>query len=71
MRHSVFSATVIVLEEEQPDRDSLSNQARLRRLLSLYPGESQLPNGDGLPLSPEPPLHEPDLPACRLGARDS
>lgn len=70
MRHSLFSATVIVSEEEQPDRDSLSNQARLRRLPSLYPGEGQLPSGDGLPPPSEPPLpgYEPDLPARRIGA---
>lgn len=65
IRHSLFSATVIVSDEEQPDRDSLGNQAALRRIPDLMPGESQLPTGDGLPPISQPSLAglEPDLPA--------
>lgn len=65
IRHSLFSATVIVSDEEQSDRDSLGNQASLRRLPSLFPGERQLPSGDGLPPPSEPALpgYEHDLPA--------
>ena len=65
IRHSLFSATVIVSDAEQPDRESLGNQAALRRLPSLFPGEQQLPSGDGLPPPSEPALpgYEPDLPA--------
>ena len=39
LRYSLFSAAVVVSESEQPDRDSLSMQASLRRVPSLYPGE--------------------------------
>ncbi len=68
IRHSLFSATVIVSDEEQPDRDSLGHQAALRRLPALYPGEQQLPSGDGLPppSSPALPGFEPDLPATQI-----
>lgn len=65
IRRSLFSATVIVSDEEQPDRDSLSNQAALRRIPALFTGEMQLPIGDGLPppSAPDLPGMEPDLPA--------
>lgn len=70
IKHSLFSATVVISEEEQPDRSSLSNQASLRRLPALYPDEMQLPSGDGLPppSSPALPGMEPDLPATRMEA---
>lgn len=72
IRHSLFSATVIISDTEQPDRDSLGNQAALRRLPALYPGEHQLPAGDGLPppSSPALPGMEPDLPATRIIPQD-
>lgn len=65
LRYSLFSATVIVSEDEQPDRDALGNQAPLRRLPSLFRDERQLPHGHGLPPPSEPSLPgmEPDLPA--------
>lgn len=65
MRYSLFSATVVISEEEQPDRDSLSQQAALRSIPSLLPGERQLPSGEGLPPPSEPSLpgFEQDLPA--------
>lgn len=68
IRHSLFSATVIASDDEQPDRNSLGNQAALRRLPSMYPGEKQLPSGDGLspPSSPALPGMEPDLPATQI-----
>ena len=68
IRRSLFSATVIVSEEEQPDRSSLSNQATLRRIPAMFPGEKQLPSGDGLspPSSPALPGMEPDLPATQI-----
>ena len=65
IRYSLFSAAVIVSDEEQPDRDQLDNQEPLRRLPSLFRGERQLPAGDGLPPPSQPFFNgmEPDLPA--------
>lgn len=54
IRYSLFSAAVVVSEEEQPDRDSLGHQAALRRIPDLLPGEMQLPSGEGLPRSRNP-----------------
>lgn len=64
LRYSLFSATVLAAEEEQPDRESLGKQAALRRLPDVQPGERQLPSGDGLPPISQPALPgmEPDLP---------
>lgn len=65
IRYSLFSAAVVVSEEEQPDRDSLGQQAELRRIPDLLPGETQFPSGDGLPPVSQAILEgmEPDLPA--------
>jgi len=65
IRHSLFSAAVVVSSAEQPDKDALGNQAPLRQLPSLYSGERQLPTGSGLPPPSQPSLDglEPDLPA--------
>lgn len=65
LRHSLFSAAVIISEAEQPDRDKLGEQAPLRRLPSLFRGERQLPGGPGEPPPSQPFLDgmEPDLPA--------
>lgn len=69
IRYSLFSAAVILSEEEQPDRVEIGNQAPLRRLPSLFRDEQQLPAGDGLPPPSQPFFEglEPDLPAI---ARD-
>lgn len=63
LRYSLFSAAVVVSEEEQPDRTELGRQAPLRHLPRI--GERQLPVGDGLPPPSQPFLNgmEPDLPA--------
>lgn len=65
LRLARFSAAVIVDWEDQPDRDQLDNLPPLHRLPDLFPGEQQLPSGDGLPPPSEPALpgYEPDLPA--------
>ena len=65
MRYSLFSAHVILSETEQPDRDTLNNADPLRSIPSMYPGERQLPSGDGIPppSQPELPSIEPDLPS--------
>ena len=68
LRYSLFSAAVVLSEEEQPDREQLTSQEPLRRLPGLFRDEQQLPSGPGL----EPPSQpffdgmEPDLPAPRL-----
>jgi len=65
IRYSLFSATVLLSSDEQPDRDKLGNQPDLMRIPSMFPGERQLPTGAGLPPPSEPslPLLEPDLPS--------
>jgi len=67
LRHSLFSAEVIVSANEQPDKKELDQQEPLRRLPRLFEGERQLPTGNGLPPPSEPALPgmEPDLPAPR------
>ena len=65
IRYSLFTASVIASDDEQPDRDELGRQEPLRRLPTLYRDEQQLPSGDGLPPPSEPPFPgmEPDLPS--------
>ena len=65
IRYSLFSASVVVSEEEQPDRDQIGHQKPLRRIPSIGHGEQQLPIGPGLPPPSEPPFPgmEHDLPA--------
>ena len=65
IRYSLFSATVLVSEDEQPDKDKLDTQPPLTKLPSLYPGERQLPSGAGLPPPSAPmiPGLEADLPS--------
>lgn len=73
IRYSLFSAAVVLSEEEQPDRDQLGQQEPLRRVPSLLRDEQQLPSGDGLPPPSEPTLPgmEPDLPATKIGEDDA
>lgn len=72
LRYSLFSATVVVSEEEQPDREELGRQQPLQRLPEMYPGEQQIPAGPGLPPPSEPSLPgmEPNLPARRPEPND-
>lgn len=69
IRYSLFSAAVVLSDEEQPDCEQLGNQEPLRKVPSLFHGERQLPSGDGLPPPSEPTLPglEPDLPARSIG----
>jgi len=64
IRYSLFSAAVLIRDDEQPDKAELDSQPPLQKLPSLYPGERQLPAGDGLPPPSQPFLErmEPDLP---------
>lgn len=65
IRYSLFTARVIISDQEQPDCGEIGREAPLRKLPSLYPDERQLPSGDGLPPQSQPsfPGMEPDLPA--------
>lgn len=64
IRYSLFSATILVSDDEQPDQADLDALPVLERIPSMMPGERQLPSGDGLPPPSEPSLPgmEPDLP---------
>lgn len=59
---SVFSAAIVADAEEQSEFTILPGQ--LRRIPALYPGEAQLPTGEGEdpPSQPALPGMEPDLP---------
>ncbi len=67
LRYSLFSATVVVAEEEQAAEVLASLSEPPRALPSLFPGERQLPTGEGLapPSEPDLPGMEMDLPAAR------
>lgn len=74
MRYSLFSATVLVSESEQPDRAELGKQQPLHQIPELFPGEHQLPAGEGLPPPSQPFLPDmvPDLPTTpqKGGSKD-
>lgn len=65
LRYSIFSATIIADADDQ-DRETLEHRD-LRRIPTLYPGERQLPSGDGEqpPSQPSMPGMEHDLPSLQ------
>lgn len=65
IRYSLFSAAVLVSDDEQPDREELGAQEPLEHIPAMFTGERQLPTGPGLPppLEPALPGFEPELPA--------
>ena len=65
IRYSLFSAAVLVSDNEQPDKAEIGAQPPLERIPSLYPGEKQLPVGPGIPPPSQPSLDglEPDIPS--------
>ena len=65
IRYSLFSASVLLADNEQPDKDEIGLQPSLHPVPDLYPGEKQLPTGPGLPPPSQPSFDgmEPDLPA--------
>lgn len=73
IRYSLFSATVVVSEDEQPDRDELGQQSPLNMIPEMFAGERQLPSGDGMapPSQPFLPDMTPDLPARLVEDGDS
>ena len=68
IRYSLFSAAVVISDDEQPDAAELDHQEPLRQIPSIGRGEQQLPTGPGLPPPSEPtfPGMEVDLPAKTL-----
>ena len=72
IRYSLFSANVIVSEDEQPDAPQLGAQEQLRHVPRIYPGERQLPTGAGLPPPSQPHFEgmEPNLPAREAAELD-
>ena len=65
IRYSLFSAAVLVSDNEQPDKNEIGAQPPLERIPSLYSGEKQLPVGPGIPPPSQPSLEgmEPDIPS--------
>jgi DNA-binding transcriptional MocR family regulator len=65
IRYSLFSAAVLVSDDEQPDKAEIGAQPPLERIPTMQPGERQLPSGEGLPPPSQPFLEslETDLPA--------
>ena len=72
IRYSLFSAAVVLSDDEQPDQRQIDQLEPLRRVPSVYQGERQLPSGDGLPPPSEPTLPgmEADLPATSMPEDD-
>lgn len=70
LRLSVFSAAVVADFDDQ--EEELLGHGNLRRIPVLFPGERQIPTGDGEdpPSQPALPDMEPDLPAIRTEAVD-
>ncbi len=65
IRYSMFSAAVLVSDDEQPDQADLEALEPLERIPAMFHGEQQLPTGPGLPPPSEPALPgmEMDLPS--------
>ena len=71
IRYSLFSASILISDFEQPDSATMDHQEPLERLPALFKGERQLPIGPGLDPPTQPPLTglEPDLPALPKSRR--
>lgn len=64
IRYSMFSATIVVSDAEQPTGAEFENQEQLVRIPEMFRDERQLPTGPGLPAVSQPSFDglEPDLP---------
>ena len=73
LRHSLFSAAVVVAEEEQGIEALARLSEPLMALPTMFGGEEQLPSGDGLapPSEPDLPGMEPDLPSVGSNRSDT
>jgi hypothetical protein len=47
IRYSLFSAAVLIADDEQPDRDELGAQPALHRLPNLFPGRASVAKRSG------------------------
>lgn len=67
IRYSLFTANVIVSENEQPEDQRKLDPRELRKLPHMFAGERQLPSGQGLPPVSQPFFtgFEPDLPSAK------
>lgn len=65
LKYAIFSARVMVSEEDNPDLGT----GDLQQVPMLNPGDLQLPHGPGLPPPAQDSLTEmlPDLPSVRVG----
>lgn len=65
IRYSLFTATVLISDDEQQDKDALGDLPPIERIPFLYSDEQQLPTGPGLPppAAPQMPGLETDLPS--------
>lgn len=72
LRQSLFSAAILISEEEQDALELAHNASDLLEIPAIYRGELQLPTGDGLPPPSQPsfPGLEPDLPARQMDIED-
>jgi DNA-binding transcriptional MocR family regulator len=64
IRYSLFSAAVLLSDDEQPDKETIGSLPPLERVPAMSPSERQLPIGPGEPPPSQPMLDgmEPDLP---------
>lgn len=69
IRYSLFSASVLLSSEEQPDQALLESLPVLEPVPALFADEKQLPTGDGMdpPSEPAIPGMEPNLPSTLRG----
>lgn len=67
IRYSMFSATIVVSNTEQPDATQIGNQDSLVHIPAMFRDERQLPVGAGLPPISQPSLEgmELDLPTLK------
>lgn len=65
IRYSLFSAAILLSDDEQPDKDEIGDLPPLETVPTMLPDEMQLPSGPGAKAPSQPILHgfERDIPA--------